>query len=99
MAQPFVMPDGKTPTELLDFTIDLTRDLVDRPTGVTDTIASVTWVVPSGITNDHTAHDNTHVTIWLSGGTLGTTYSINAVVTTVGGREIERTFTVKIVSK
>ena len=79
----------KDPDAVLDFTVDWS-DWLDS-----DTIASVTWVVPTGITKDSDTKTTTTATIWLSGGTVGTNYSIVCRITTAGGRTDDRTFVVK----
>ena len=86
----------KDPDATLDYTIDWTKwlDLVS------DTIASKDIVVESGITLVASVVDSTNkkVTIWLSGGTVGTTYSIACKITTNNSipRIDERTFFVEI---
>lgn len=78
----------------------------------TDTIASVTWTVATGLTKDSQAVNsgavtidgvshpaNTVATAWLSGGTAGATYSVACRVVTAGGRTDERTFRVRVVER
>lgn len=61
-----------------------------------DTIQSVTWTVPAGISKTDEEIVGTQAVIWLSGGTAGTTYSIVCRVVTAGGRTDERTVKVKV---
>ena len=69
----------KDPNAVLDYTLDWTEWL--EP--LTDTIASVSVAV-SGVTLDHTTNSGTSVTIWVSGGTVGTPGSARVRITTVG---------------
>lgn len=69
----------KDPNAVLDYTLDWTEWL--EP--LTDTIASVSVAV-SGVTLDHTTNNATSVTIWVSGGTVGTPGSARVRITTVG---------------
>ena len=51
-----------------------------------DTIYSDTVTVESGITKDSDSDTTTVVTVWLSGGTNGTSYKVTSKITTAGGR-------------
>lgn len=51
-----------------------------------DTIASVAWTVPDGLTNYATSNTTTNATIWLTGGTHGEDYLVTCQITTAGGR-------------
>lgn len=85
-------PD-KDPDEVLDYNIDWSDRLVS------DTILTSTWVVPAGITEDSTENTTTTTTIWLSGGTLNTKYSLVNRITTAGGRTMDQTVTIRIKTK
>ncbi len=86
-------PD-KDPDELLDYEIDWSARLVDG-----DTISAATWEVPTGITEETTSHADTTATIWLSGGTLGTRYTLTSRVTTTGGRIMDQSVRIKVKAK
>lgn len=77
-----------------------------------DTLSSVTWTVPAGLTKDSqsinassvtidgTTHAaNTVATVWLSGGTAGNDYTVECKVVTAGGRTDERSFRVRVVER
>lgn len=68
----------QTPTDKLDYTLDFTSwlDLV------TDTISSVAWTVPPGLTSSNTSNTTTTATIYLTGGTRGQRYQIDCQITT-----------------
>lgn len=54
-------------------------------TSIEDTLNSVTWTVPTGLTNDDESHTTTEANIRVSGGTAGQTYDVaNLLVTTTG---------------
>jgi hypothetical protein len=78
-------PD-KDPNAILDYSIDWSDWLG------TDEISTSTWIVPTGITK--TAESNTAqiATIWLSGGTAKTTYTLLNRITTTGGRTADQSF-------
>lgn len=69
----------KDPNALLDYTFDWT----DWLAGISDTIDTVT-AVATGVTLDDTTWDDTTVTVWVAGGTVGTQGSVRARITTVG---------------
>jgi len=75
----------KDPSAVLDYAIDWSAWLGS------DTIATSTWSVPTGITRDSDTNTTTRATIWLSGGTAGQTYQLTNTITTAGGRTDQRT--------
>lgn len=80
----------KDPDEVLDYNIDWSDRLVG------DTIATSTWIVPTGIVADSQAKAATTTTLWLSSGTLGAKYDILNRIVTVEGRTMDQTVTMKI---
>lgn len=86
----FFWPD-KDPSDVLDYTIKWSGLLAG------DTIASVVWTVPAGLTQESVSNTSTSTTIWLSGGTAGTTYTVACLIVTAGGREIERSASLAVV--
>lgn len=83
----------KDPQATLDYQVDWTSWLAG------DTIATVTWAVPASITQTLVTQTTTTATIWLAGGTIGTSATIVCHVTTAGGRTDDRSFLVRIWSK
>jgi hypothetical protein len=83
----------KDPDAILDYAVDWEAWLG------TDTIASVAWTVPAGLTLDAQSHTDTVATVWLSGGTAGQSYALGCAVTTAGGRVDERTLTIVVVER
>lgn len=59
-------PFKKDPNSELDYTV-LWEDFL---TPVSDTIASVTWILSAGLTEISSSHTDTTATIWLSGGVV-----------------------------
>jgi len=79
------MPDAD-PNDDLDYMIDWGTWLNG------DTIDTVDWSVPSGLTSHNPTNSDTLTTIWLTGGNVGNNYRITCKITTVGGREKEDSF-------
>ena len=84
----------KDPDEVLDYTIDWLPRLGDD-----DTIALSVWTVPGGLAQTNSTNTDTETVVWLSGGTIGTTYSVQNRITTVGGRTMDQTVTITIATK
>lgn len=61
-----------------------------------DTIASATWVVPSGLTKGSETNTTTTATVWLSGGTVATDYTVTCRITTAGGRIDDRSLLIQV---
>lgn len=83
----------KDPQEVLDYTIDWSQWLVTN-----DTITAASVTAPSGITVTSPVaiqHTTTATTVWVSGGTAGSSYDIAVHVTTNGGRQGERSITIQ----
>lgn len=59
-------------------------------------IVTRTVTVATGLTKDSDSATPTAVTVWLSGGTAGTRYTVACRITTSAGRTDERTFTVSV---
>jgi len=81
---------AKDPDEVLDYNIDWSDRLVS------DTIATSTWVVPTGITAESEDKAATTTTLWLSSGTLGAKYDILNRIVTAEGRTMDQTVTLRI---
>lgn len=76
-----------------------------------ETISSVVWTIPTGLTKESQNQDavvingvsyaaNTVSTVWLSGGTDGTYYEITAKITTSpSGRILPKTFILPVSKK
>jgi hypothetical protein len=80
----------KDPDAVLDYAVDWSHWLDD------DTIDASEWVVPDGIEKDSDTNTTTIATVWLSGGTLGATYTLVNHITTAAGRENDQTITIKV---
>jgi hypothetical protein len=76
---------NKDPDDILDYSIDWGRLLDDG-----DAIASVVWIVPTGLTGGVELITGAITTVWLSGGSAGQSYDVTARVTTSGGRQMDR---------
>lgn len=86
----------KRDSAILDYVIDWSPWLATD----SDTIATSTWTVASGITkvSDTIFATNTKTRIWLSGGTAGEEYLLTDTITTDMGRTDERTIQIKVVA-
>ena len=82
----------KDPNAVLDYVLDWGENYL--ATG--ETISSVVWTVATGITKDSDSKTDTTTTIWLSGGTALTSYTIACKIVTNQSRTDERTFTVQV---
>lgn len=83
----------KDPNAVLDYTIDWSLWLAG------DTISTATWTVPMGITKDLDTKTTTTTTIWLSGGSAATNYSVAVRVVTAGGRTDDRTIVISVAER
>ena len=86
-------PYIKDPNSTLDYVVNWATFLG------ADTIASDSWIVPTGITSVTETNTTTTSTIWLSGGTVGTKYALTNRIVSAGGRTEDRTIYVKVREK
>ena len=83
----------KDPSAILDYQNDWSDWLG------TDTIATSTWTVPTGLTKVSDTNTTTTATIWLSGGTAGMSYTAVNRITTAGGRTEDRSLSFTVVER
>ncbi len=81
MARSFI----KDPSAVLDYGFDWSDWL---NTG--ETISSVVWTVPTGLTKDSQSNTSTIATVWLSSGTAGQSYQVACKIVTSVSRTDER---------
>lgn len=86
-------PD-KDPADVLDYGLDWSDQLA--LVSPADTISSVTWTVPAGLTAGPQFLLGSVATAWLSGGTAGTDYTIICRIVTTGGRTLERSVKLQV---
>lgn len=84
----------KDPSSVLDYTVDWSNWLASG-----ETISASAFTVESGLTKDSESNGDTSGTVWLSGGTAGTAYSVTHQITTTAGRTDERSFVVDVLSR
>jgi len=90
----------KDPAAVLDYTFDWAA--LTNETGKSDwlasgeTISSYTVTAGTGIIKDSDSNTTTTVTVWLSGGTVGTRYDIVCQIVTSSSRTDERTITIAV---
>lgn len=85
----------KEPTEVLTYSIDWS-DWLGTLTASPLTIASSTWSIPAGITNDSDTNTTNTTLITLSGGTWGETYELSNTITASNGEVETRWIIVRI---
>ena len=82
----------RDPDSVLDFAFDWATSWLDAG----ETITDVTITADPGITVDSHSEASGVVTVWLSGGTAGTNYSVACQIVTSAGRTDERTVTIRV---
>lgn len=83
----------KSPGAVLDYGHRWTRWLDG------DTIASSTFIVPTGLSSVQKSHTATTTTVWLAGGDVGKSYNVINRISTAAGRIDERTIVVRVVQR
>jgi len=80
-----------------DAVLDYGHDWSDFLAECSDTIATSTWDVPAGMTEDRPSYvvGNTTV-VWLAGGTHGTDYVVTNHMVTTAGREQDYSMKIKV---
>lgn len=81
----------KDPEAVLDYTVSWASWL---DTG--ETISTSAFTVPAGLTMDSESNNTTSGTVWLSGGTVDTAYTVTHRITTSAGRTDDRSFIVDV---
>jgi hypothetical protein len=90
----------KDPSAVLDFQFDwrcyTNQGEFSDWLGATETIASYTITAQTGIVKDSDDEDSGAVTVWLSGGTAGSSYTVACRIVTSLGRTDERTMLINV---
>lgn len=86
----------KDPDSQLDYKFDWSSWLETD-----EVISSYVLTVPTGLTEVTSSNDNDSVTVWLSGGTAGTTYEVVCRITTNSNpaRTEDRTMDFKVIQR
>lgn len=79
---------AKDPFDEVDYSFDWAKQLSHSMTP--DSIASVTWIVPAGLTQVNTSRLGGLTTIWLAGGVADSEYLVSCRIVTAQGRKFER---------
>lgn len=80
----------KDPDAVLDYVVDWAAWLGE------DMLSASAWAAQDGITVDSSSFEATGAaTVWLSGGTVGTTYTVTNHITTAAGRQNDRSIKIK----
>jgi hypothetical protein len=91
--------DNKDPDEVADYSLNWAGNAAQPGRTLGDTLQSSTWIVPDGLVKNSDSFTTTTTTIWLSGGTEGTTYKLINRVITAGGRTWDQTVKLKVKTK
>lgn len=84
----------KDPEDSLDYPNDWAPWLASSGTG--DAISTSTWFVPTVLTSSSPIVVGSVTSIFISGGTAGTTYTVANKITTTGGRTVKRSYRVVV---
>jgi hypothetical protein len=84
----------KDPDAVLDWRWDWSDWLADG-----ETITASVMTVSAGLVKNSDTYSATSATVWLSGGTPGTPYSVANRITTSAGRTDERTITIRVTNR
>ena len=83
----------KDPDAVIDYTIKWSKYLA------TDTISTSSWILDDGITKDSDTNDTTSATIWLSGGTAKTNYTVTNRIVTAAGITDDRSIIIRVMER
>jgi concanavalin A-like lectin/glucanase superfamily protein len=89
---PVCMTFVKDPQATTDYSIDWTMPL----TAASDTIKTSSWATDPGVAVAKSTYVGYVVTAFISGGTVGSSYSVTNTITTPGGRTLAQNFIVKV---
>jgi hypothetical protein len=64
-----------------------------------ETIDTVEWTVPTGLTKESDQELHGTCVVWLSGGTAGTTYLVPCHIVTSKARADDRSLTIRVVDR
>lgn len=81
----------KDPNATLDYAVDWSNWLQSG-----ETISSVAWTVPTGLTKTTESSTTTAAVVWVSGGGAGMNYIVACKITTSAGRIDERSILIKV---
>jgi hypothetical protein len=84
----------KDPDAVLDYAFDWADEWLED-----DTIASYSINVPTGITVDSDSDTAGVVTVWLSGGTAGESYTVTCRVVTDAGRTDDKSMHFNVIER
>ena len=84
----------KDPDSIIDYGVDWSAWLA-----LDETILTSVWLVPAGLTSDSEAFTTTATAIFLSGGDVGTTYTLTNRIVTSEGRTEDRSMFIECVEK
>lgn len=84
----------KDPDDVLDYSFDWSQWLATN-----ETISTFTALPSPGITVNSTSNTVSITTVWLSGGTAGTPYTVTHRIVTNQSRTVDRTMTIRATNR
>ncbi|MBW1730014.1 MAG: hypothetical protein JRH08_00785 [Deltaproteobacteria bacterium] len=84
----------KDPDAVLDYAFDWSSWLQSG-----ETVSSYVITVDTGLTKESDGEADGVVTVWLSGGTAGSEYTVSCKITTSMSRTDERSMTIKVMER
>lgn len=84
----------KDPSAVLDYSLDWSSWLASG-----ESLTCSYWTADSGITATTTTTTTSISTVWLSGGTAGTSYNLKNTIGTSNSRIDERTIVIKVLNR
>ena len=88
--QPLTWP-AKDPRDVLDYQLDIAPAIAGNDgDGIATIDIAISPSLPGDLTLVSTQADGNSAVLWLSGGQVGTVYTVTATIGTVNGRNIQR---------
>ena len=90
---------SKDPDSIIDYGLDWNSTTYGPWLATGETITTSTWIVPTGLTSVSESNNTTATAIFLSGGTIGETYTLTNRIVTSAGRTEDRSMIINCVEK
>ena len=90
---------NKDPDSIIDYGINWSDAVVGSWLATGETITTSTWIVTTGLTSVSESNSTTATAIFLSGGTIGETYTLTNRIVTSAGRTEDRSMLINCQEK
>jgi hypothetical protein len=94
-----VQAPDKDPDSIIDYGCDWGDAAVGPWLATGETITTSTWIVPAGLVSVSESNTTTATAIFLSGGVIGTTYTLTNRIVTSAGRTEDRSMLIACAPK